>query len=168
MTTHRQKTLIGGAEPESFGKQIRKDTTLQNRKLLPWLFVGPFLWVHVVHSQGTADTARTSPAVTGNGDAEAKANDASFFRLTSCGASSVPPNLRPSQLVLPRAHLLGDWYGLRPNLEDRGFTPTLTFVSDVAGNVTGGKNQSVSEADNLGLNPLFDLEKPNRLQLLNK
>ena len=63
---------------------------------------------------------------------------------------------------------LGDWYGLRPNLEDRGFTPTLTFVSDVAGNVTGGKNQGVSEADNLALNLLFDLEKPNRLQLLNK
>jgi hypothetical protein len=47
MTTHRQKTLIGGAEPESFGKQIRRGTTLQSRKLLPWLFVGLFLWVHV-------------------------------------------------------------------------------------------------------------------------
>jgi hypothetical protein len=118
--------------------------------------------------------------VTGNGDAEAKTNGASFFGLTSSGASSVPPNLRPFQLVLPRARLLGDWSGLRPNLEDRGFTPTLTFVSDgdeatmdltlhgVAGNVTGGKNQGVSEADDLGLNLLFDLEKPNQLQLLNK
>ena len=83
MTTHRQKTLIGSAEPESFGKQIRKDTTLQNRKLLPWLFVGPFLWVHVVHSQGTADTARTSPAVTGNGDAAAKCG---FSKHHSSGA----------------------------------------------------------------------------------
>jgi hypothetical protein len=180
MTTHRQKTLIGGAEPESFGKQIRRGTTLQNRKLLPWLFVGPFLWVHVVHSQRTADTARTSAAVTGNGYAEAKTNDASFFGLTSSGASSVPPNLRPFQLVLPRAHLFGDWDGLRPNLEDRDFTPTLTFVSDgdeatmdltlheVAGNVTGAKNQGVSEADNFELDLLFDLEKPNQLQLLNK
>ena len=64
MTTHRQKTLIRGAEPESLGKQIRRGTTLQSRKLLPWLFVGLFLWVHVVHGQGTADTARTSAAVT--------------------------------------------------------------------------------------------------------
>ena len=180
MTTHRQKTLIRGAEPESFGKQIRRGTTLQSRKLLPWLFVGLFLWVHVVHGQGTADTARASAAVTGNGDAEAKTNGASFFGLTSSGASSVPPNLRPFQLVLPRARLLGDWSGLRPNLEDRGFTPTLTFVSagdeatmdltlhGVAGNVTGGKNQGVSEADDLGLNLLSDLEKPNQLQLLNK
>ena len=98
--------------------------------------------------------------------------------LRGSGASSVPPNLRPFQLVLPCAHLLG--YGLRPNLEDRGFAPTLTCVSDgdeaaidptlyeVAGNVTGGKNQGVSEADDLGLNLLFDLEKPNQLQLLNK
>ena len=100
--------------------------------------------------------------------------------LRGSGASSVPPNLRPFQLVLPRARLLGDWSGLRPNLEDRGFAPTLTCVSDgdeaaidptlyeVAGNVTGGKNQGVSEADDLGLNLLFDLEKPNQLQLLNK
>src|SRR6476659_3609259 len=120
MTTHRQKTLIRGAEPESFGKQIPRGTTLQSRKLLPWLFVGLFLWLHVVHGQGTADTARASAAVTGNGDAEAKTNGASFFGLTSSGASSIPPNLRPFQLVLPRAHLLGDWSGLRPNLEDRG------------------------------------------------
>ena len=34
--------------------------------------------------------------------------------------------------------------------------------------MTGGKNQGVSEADDLGLNLLFDLEKPNQLQLLNK
>jgi hypothetical protein len=169
MTRHRQKMLTAHGEPQGFGKRLRKDSHFQKRKLLPWLFIGPFLWVHVVHSQGTsADTAQTSAAVTGNGDADAKTNDASFFGLTSSGASSVPPSMRPFQLVLPRAHLLGDWDGLRPKLEDRGFTPTLTFVSGVAGNVTGGKNQGVSEADNLGLNLLFDLEKSNRLQLLNK
>jgi hypothetical protein len=47
MTRHRQKTLIGGAEPESFGKQIRRGTTLQNRKLLPWL-----VWTAVRETKG--------------------------------------------------------------------------------------------------------------------
>jgi porin len=159
MTTHRQKMPIGRAEPEGFGKQIRKNMTLQNRKLLQWLFVGPFLWVHVVHGQGTTDTAWTSAAATGNGDVETKTNDTSFFGLTSGSSSSVPPNLRPFQLVLPRAHLLGDWDGLRPKLEERGFTPSLTLVTDIAGNVTGGKSQGVTEAGNLGLNLFFDLEK---------
>src|SRR5262249_23696662 len=40
---------------------------------------------------------------------------------------------------LPRAHLLGDWFGLRTKAEDVGISPTVTFVSDVAGNVTGAR-----------------------------
>jgi porin len=62
-------------------------------------------------------------------------------------------------LVLPREHLFDDWFGLRPAAEASGLTPTLTFVTDVAGNVTGGKNQGVTHADNLGLDLLFDLHK---------
>src|SRR6185295_20332820 len=34
-----------------------------------------------------------------------------------------------------------------------------TLVSDIAGNVTGGNSQGVTEAGNLGLNLFFDLEK---------
>ena len=71
----------------------------------------------------------------------------------------VPVNLRPFQLVLPREHLLGDWLGLRSKAEDAGITPTLTFVTDIAGNVLGGKSQGVTHADNLGLDLLFDLDK---------
>ena len=158
MMTHRKEIPVGRAEPEGFGKQIRKNMPLQNRKLLQWLFVGPFLWVHVVHGQGTTDTAWTSAAVSGNGDAETKTNDVRFFGLPNGSSSSIPPNLRPFQLVLPRGHLLGDWDGLRPKLEERGFTPSLTLVTDIAGNVTGGKSQGVTEAGNLGLNLFFDLE----------
>jgi len=44
------------------------------------------------------------------------------------GTRSLAPT--PFQLILPRVHLLGDWYGLRPWLEDHGITPTLTFVKD--------------------------------------
>jgi porin len=72
---------------------------------------------------------------------------------------ATPVNLRPFQLILPRDHLFGDWAGLRSNLEDKGFTPTLSLVSDIAGNPSGGKDQGVTHADNIGLDLSLDLEK---------
>jgi porin len=70
-----------------------------------------------------------------------------------------PASLRPFQLVLPREHLFGDWFGLLPKADQLGISPTVTFVSDVAGNITGGNSQGVTHADNLGLDLLFDLDK---------
>jgi porin len=81
------------------------------------------------------------------------------FGGTTGTGQQVPVNLRPFQLVLPREHLLGDWFGLRSKAEDVGISPSVTFVTDIAGNVTGGKSQGVTHADNLGLNVLFDLDK---------
>src|SRR5678810_902962 len=65
----------------------------------------------------------------------------------------------PFQLVLPREHLLGDWYGTRTWLEERGVTPTLSFVTDSLGNPSGGKEQGFTTANNVGLDLNFDLEK---------
>ncbi len=65
----------------------------------------------------------------------------------------------PFQLVLPKEHLLGDWYGARTSLEDHGVTPTLTLVTDALGNPIGGVRQGFRGASNLGLNLVFDLEK---------
>src|SRR2546428_8747128 len=65
----------------------------------------------------------------------------------------------PFQLSLPRAHLLGDWYGLRPWLEDHGITPTVTFVTDALGNPTGGRAPGLTGAPNLRPGLLFDLEE---------
>src|SRR5215510_14649059 len=73
------------------------------------------------------------------------------------GTRSLAPTL--FQLTLPSAHLLGDWYGVRPWLEDHGITPTVTFVTDALGNPTGGREQGFTGAHNLGLDLLFDLEK---------
>jgi len=78
--------------------------------------------------------------------------------------SSAPSGTRaladtPFQLVLPRQHLFGDWYGVRSWLDERGVTPTLTFVSDALGNPTGGRRQGFSAGNNLGLDLNFDLEK---------
>jgi polyphosphate glucokinase len=74
-------------------------------------------------------------------------------------SSSHSVDLNPFQLVLPRSYLFGTWNGYRTKLEDAGFTPTLSFVTDMAGNVTGGKSQGFSEANNLGLDLFFDLQK---------
>jgi porin len=74
----------------------------------------------------------------------------------------VPVSERPFRsdlIVLPVDHLLGDWWGVRTRLEDEGIKPTVTFVSNLAGNPVGGMRQGFTEADNLGLNLLFDLEK---------
>jgi porin len=75
----------------------------------------------------------------------------------SAGTRSLAP--LPFQLVLPREHLLGDWYGTRTWLEDRGIIPTLTFVTDSLGNPSGGNEQGFTTANNVGLDLNFDLEK---------
>jgi porin len=73
-------------------------------------------------------------------------------------------NFRSDLIVLPVDHFLGDWWGLRTRLEDQGITPTLTFVSNLAGNPVGGMRHGFTDADNLGLNLNFDLDKLYGLQ----
>src|SRR5262249_35445976 len=68
-------------------------------------------------------------------------------------------NFRSDLIVLPVDHLLGDWLGLRTRLEDDGITPTLTFVTNLAGNPVGGMRRGFTEADNTGLELHFDLDK---------
>jgi porin len=86
-------------------------------------------------------------------------NTTGLFGDSSSDMAQVPANARPFQLALTRAHLLDDWGGLRTRMEDFGITPTLTYVSDIAGNPSGGKSQGVAYADNIGLSLLFDLDK---------
>jgi len=99
-----------------------------------------------------------------SGDEQPTNTPAGLFGGTGGAGSQVSAGLRPFQLVLPGDHLLGDWFGLRSKAEESGISPTLTFVTDIAGNVTGGKSQGVTHADNLGLDLLFDLDKLMGLQ----
>jgi porin len=81
---------------------------------------------------------------------------------TTGALTATPVNVRPfgqELIVLPVDHLLGDWYGLRTRLENQGITPTLTFESNLAGNPVGGLRRGFTEADNLGLDIHFDLDK---------
>jgi porin len=77
-------------------------------------------------------------------------------------SGSVPVNERSFQegtVILPADHLFGDWYGRLPAWEESGFKPTLTWVSNLAGNPVGGQEQGFTECENLGLDLSFDLEK---------
>lgn len=73
--------------------------------------------------------------------------------------SQMPVCLHPFQLSLPRAHLLGDWFGLVPEAENFGITPTVNYVMDMAGNPVGGKSRGFEQAGNLGIDLGFDLDK---------
>jgi porin len=79
--------------------------------------------------------------------------------VTEAPAGTRPLKATPFQLILPREHLLADWFTTRTWLEDRGIVPTLTFVTDSLGNPSGGKEQGLTTANNVGLDLNFDLEK---------
>ena len=79
--------------------------------------------------------------------------------ITEASAGTRDLASSPFKLVLPREHLLGDWYGTRTWLENQGIVPTLTFVTDSLGNPSGGKEQGFTTANNVGLDLNFDLEK---------
>jgi porin len=69
------------------------------------------------------------------------------------------PTGRLFQLVLPSEHLFGDWGGLRTKLEEKGITPRLILVTDLAGNPTGGRSQGATAPSSVELSLFFDLEK---------
>ena len=66
---------------------------------------------------------------------------------------------RAPSLLLPVGHLFGDWDGLRTKMEGSGITPSVTWVSDIAGNPTGGRKQGFTECENIGVDLLSDLNK---------
>lgn len=74
-------------------------------------------------------------------------------------AQSLDTGIQPFQLIPTSGNLFGDWWGARTWLEDKGITSTLSFVTNLAGNVSGGRDQGFTHADNLGLDLHFDLEK---------
>ena len=69
------------------------------------------------------------------------------------------PTSRLFQLVLPSAHLFGEWGGMRSKLQEKGITPKLIFVTDLAGNPRGGRSQGATAPSSFELSLLFDLEK---------
>jgi porin len=78
------------------------------------------------------------------------------------GPEDIPTNehyFTAPSLLLPSSHLFGDWYGFRTRMENSGITPAVTWVTNLAGNPTGGRQQGFTECENLGFDFLFDLQK---------
>jgi porin len=124
------------------------------------LFIALFLLLSclpAIHAQPIARPITTAPTNT-----LAATNHAAYGTSATDNART-PVNLRPFQIPLPSEHLLRDWLGTRTFLESNGIIPTVTFESDLAGNVSGGRSTGFAEADNLGINLRFDLEKLARL-----
>jgi len=122
-------------------------------------------WVGVVHAQDpssqstTPDVATNTSSSLQNGNRQETNSTSALIGESSTDYSQTPTHFRPFLLTLPHDHLLGDWAGLLPKLEEIGITPTLTYESDIAGNPGGGKSQGVTYADNIGLGLLLDLDK---------
>ena len=135
-------------------QRFKEPKRLRNRwRLTILLICGLLSWQSVTRAQ--SKLADVAPG----GDRPHTNSPTALFGGSAGSGPQVPANLRPFQLTLPREHLLGDWLGWRAKAEEAGISPTLTFVTDIAGNVTGGKSQGVTHADNLGLDLLFDLNK---------
>jgi len=69
------------------------------------------------------------------------------------------PTSRLFQLLLPSEHLFRDWGGLRSKLEEKGITPRLILITDLAGNPRGGRSQGATAPSSVELSLFFDLEK---------
>jgi porin len=57
------------------------------------------------------------------------------------------------------SHLFQDWRHVRTNLVEGGFTPSLSFVSDVQGNPLGGESQGLTAFSGFNLDLDFDLDR---------
>ncbi len=58
-----------------------------------------------------------------------------------------------------QSHLFRDWRHVRTNLVEAGFTPSLSFVSDIQGNPVGGKSQGLAAFSGFNLDLDFDLDR---------
>src|SRR5262249_8523765 len=91
-----------------------------------WLFSVVLLWTGVASAHGDGSPLATSQGITnlssgtrGNEIGDAPDPDG-LFGFSSDDSLQVPASQRPFQLALPRDHLFGDWFGVRPKVEDFG------------------------------------------------
>jgi len=60
---------------------------------------------------------------------------------------------------LRQGHLLNDWFGYGPTMEEAGFTLNGSFTTDLLGNPVGGFSQGFAGATSMGMQLTVDLEK---------
>jgi porin len=106
------------------------------------IVLGILFSISFSHAQTTQPTTR--PATAQPGFQTAESNDV-----------EVPDDLRAFGLLSP----FGDWLGLRSSLKNFGVSPALNLETDMAANPVGGQREGITEASNLGLDLLADLNK---------
>ncbi len=72
-------------------------------------------------------------------------------------SQALDPNV-PAFTPPPAEHLLGDWGGLRPNLESRGIYLQLGAITEFAGN-SGGNQQGATAANQIAFSADIDWQK---------
>jgi porin len=155
------KSVLSGAKATNFKCDLRWRT--KSSMVVAMLSLA--LCGGVVRAQDVASQPATSGVASNTNSSVQNENlqetnaYTGIFSDSISDTAQVPVHFRPFLLTLPHNHLLGDWAGLLPKLEDMGITPTLTYESDIAGNPSGGRSQGVAYADNIGLGLLFDLDK---------
>jgi porin len=79
------------------------------------------------------------------------------------GESTTPPpstkDPAPEEMLKKPYYLTGDWFGLRPTLEDRGITFDLFETFDFYGNVSGGDHRALEYFSRTRLTMDIDLNK---------
>lgn len=65
----------------------------------------------------------------------------------------------PPSPPLSQQHLLGDWGGLRPYLDNLGINLTVDWTTETAGNPVGGRRQGITYADQRAVQLDIDWEK---------
>ncbi len=145
------------------GFRLWEEPVRSNSTILPMVKLGLILaslpWTGGASAQERDLSASTAAQLHLSAVAGMNTNSANTLFGCSSDEGQISGHLRPFQLLLPRDHLLGDWGGLRPKLDDYGISPTVTYVADFAGNPVGGNSQGFTYSDNIGLDLLFDLEK---------
>ncbi|MGA2231688.1 MAG: carbohydrate porin [Tepidisphaeraceae bacterium] len=118
--------------------------------------VGFFVSASIVLAQAGPTTAPAPSAeATSSGPTVIEPNQAP----AGVRNDEVPTPIPPYQMSVPLGHLFGDWGGARTELENLGITPDLNLETDMASNPSGGQREGITEASNLGLNFLADLNK---------
>jgi len=61
--------------------------------------------------------------------------------------------------IWDRNYFTGDWGGVRERLSDRGVTITSSYVSNIAGNPSGGEKQGFTQTGSWGADLTVDFSK---------
>lgn len=93
-----------------------------------------------------------------------------LISLPAGQATAAPPALNEPIVTPPTAdqpdiqsagtgHLLGDWAGLRPWLDDKGINFNINYTSEVAANLAGGQRRDITETGQFSFDTNIDTDK---------